>query len=122
MAAAQAAAFWQSLREQTDAFFAGPEPLWRVAVPSVAPSLRLPGRQMLEWGGGLRWLKSSAEPQVIREAAQRARGHATLFRAERRVGEAFSPLDTVQMRLHRELKASFDPAGIFNPGRLYAQL
>ena len=59
---------------------------------------------------------------MIREAAQRARGHATLFRAERRAGEAFSPLDPVQMRLHRELKAAFDPAGILNPGRLYAEL
>jgi glycolate oxidase FAD binding subunit len=120
--AGQVAPFWRDVREQTHAFFAGPEPLWRIAVPSVAPALRLPGRQLIEWGGGLRWLKSDAEAQVVREAAQRARGHATLFRAERRVGEAFSALDAVQMRLHRELKATFDPAGIFNPGRLYASL
>jgi glycolate oxidase FAD binding subunit len=58
----------------------------------------------------------------MREAASRARGHATLFRAERRAGEAFSPLGEVQMRVHRELKAVFDPAGILNPGRLYAAL
>jgi glycolate oxidase FAD binding subunit len=119
---AQAAAFWQGVREQSDPFFAGEEPLWRVAVPPATPPLRLPGRQMIEWGGGLRWLKSGAEAAVVREAAQRARGHATLFRAERRSGEAFSPLEPVQMRLHRELKATFDPAGILNPGRLYAQL
>ena len=122
VAAAQGARFWEAVREQTDPFFSGPEALWRVAVPSVAPPLRLPGRQMIEWGGGLRWLKSDADAQVVREAAQRARGHATLFRAERRTGEAFTPLDAVQMRLHRELKATFDPAGIFNPGRLYATL
>jgi len=36
--------------------------------------------------------------------------------------EAFSPLDPIQMRLHRDLKAAFDPAGILNPGRVYAQL
>ena len=118
----QAAAFWQGIREHSDPFFAGEEPLWRIAVPPAAAPLRLPARQMIEWSGGLRWLKSTADPQVIREAAQRARGHATLFRAERRSGEAFSPLDPVQMRLHRELKAAFDPAGILNPGRLYAQL
>jgi glycolate oxidase FAD binding subunit len=118
----QAAAFWQGVREQSDPFFAGAEPLWRVAVPPATPPLRLPGRQMVEWGGGVRWLKSDADTQVVREAAQRARGHATLFRAERRSGEAFSPLDPLQMRLHRELKAAFDPAGILNPGRLYAQL
>jgi glycolate oxidase FAD binding subunit len=28
----------------------------------------------------------------------------------------------VQMRLHRGLKASFDPQGIFNPGRMYPEL
>ena len=122
VSADRAAAFWEGMREQSDPFFSGDEPLWRIAVPPAAPPLRLPGRQLIEWGGGLRWLKSPAEARVIREAAQRARGHATLFRAERRVGEAFSPLDEVQMRLHRELKAAFDPAGIFNPGRLYAQL
>jgi glycolate oxidase FAD binding subunit len=122
VAGAQAAAFWAGVREQTDPFFAGDEPLWRIAVPPATPPLRLPGRQMIEWGGGLRWLKSAAEPQVVREAASRARGHATLFRAERRSGEAFSPLGEVQMRLHRSLKAAFDPAGILNPGRLYAQL
>ena len=122
LADAQAAAFWAGVREQTDAFFAGEEPLWRISVPPATPPLRLPGRQMIEWGGGLRWLKSTAEPRVVREAASRARGHATLFRAERRAGEAFSPLDAAQMRLHRSLKAAFDPAGILNPGRLYAQL
>ena len=60
---AQAAAFWAGVREQTDAFFAGAEPLWRLAVPPATPPLRLPGRQLIEWGGGLRWLKSDAEPQ-----------------------------------------------------------
>jgi glycolate oxidase FAD binding subunit len=120
--APQAAAFWQGVREQSDVFFAGGGPLWRLAVPSAAPPLRLPGRQLMEWGGALRWLKSDEPPQAMREAASRARGHATLFRAERRAGEAFSSLGEVQMRLHRELKAVFDPAGIFNPGRLYAAL
>jgi glycolate oxidase FAD binding subunit len=28
----------------------------------------------------------------------------------------------VVMRLHRDLKAAFDPAGILNPGRMYAEL
>jgi len=26
------------------------------------------------------------------------------------------------MKLHRNLKQAFDPAGIFNPGRMYSQL
>ena len=116
----QGEAFWTRIREQTAPFFGGPEPLWRIAVPPPTAPLGLAGSQLIEWGGGLRWLKSDATPHTLREAAQRARGHATLFRAADKPAAAFAPLDPVLMRLHRELKAAFDPAGIFNPGRLYA--
>ncbi|HEX7052453.1 MAG TPA: glycolate oxidase subunit GlcE [Burkholderiales bacterium] len=119
---AEAGAFWQGVREHADPFFAGPQPLWRLAVPSATPPLALAGRQMIEWGGAQRWLKSDAPAQEIREAAQRAGGHATLFRAADKSAGAFAPLDAVLARLHRALKAEFDPAGILNPGRLYAEL
>ncbi len=118
----QASAFWNALREHADPFFAGPEPLWRIAVPPVAAPFSLPGRQLLEWNGALRWLKSTAAAQAVREAAKRAQGHATLFRAVDKSSGAFAPLEPVLMRLHRNLKAAFDPAGILNPGRLYAEL
>jgi glycolate oxidase FAD binding subunit len=118
----QAALLWSAIREQTAPFFGGPEPLWRIAVPPVTPPLSLGGKQLIEWGGGLRWLKSDATPHTVREAAQRAKGHATLFRAADRPTAAFAPLDPVVMRVHRDLKAAFDPAGIFNPGRLYAEM
>jgi glycolate dehydrogenase FAD-binding subunit len=114
--------FWAALREQTHAFFEGPEPLWRVAVSSAAAPLGLPGRQLIEWGGAQRWLKSAAATGPMREAAKRAGGHATLFRSSGTAAEVFTPLDPVLMRLHRELKKAFDPAGILNPGRLYAEL
>jgi glycolate oxidase FAD binding subunit len=55
----------------------------------------------------------------VRAAAERAGGHATLFRAAEKAAGAFAPLSQALLRLHRELKAAFDPAGIFNPGRLY---
>jgi glycolate oxidase FAD binding subunit len=119
---AQASAFWNALREHADPFFSGPEPLWRIAVPPVTAPFSLPGRQLLEWNGALRWLKSSAAAQAVREAAKRAQGHATLFRAADKASGAFAPLEPVLMRLHRNLKAAFDPAGILNPGRLYAEL
>ncbi|MFP4496105.1 MAG: FAD-linked oxidase C-terminal domain-containing protein [Halochromatium sp.] len=31
----------------------------------------------------------------------------------------FAPLSPVVLRLHRNLQQAFDPAGLFNPGRLY---
>lgn len=114
-------AFWRTVREQTHAFFAGAENLWRVALPSTSPALALPGAQLVEWNGGLRWLRSGAAAEV-RPAAARAGGHATLFRAPDKSAGAFTPLDPVLARLHRALKEAFDPAGIFNPGRMYAEL
>lgn len=120
-AAGQADAFWVAIREHRHGFFAGPEPLWRIAVPSATPPLELPGAQMIEWGGGLRWLRSEAGPRTVRDVAQRAKGHATMFRAADRSTGAFTPLEPSVMRLHRELKAAFDPAGILNPGRLYPE-
>jgi glycolate oxidase FAD binding subunit len=117
----EADAFWRGIREQSDAFFAGPEPLWRIAAPSAAAPLALPGRQLVEWGGGLRWLKSNAPAQAVRDAAKHANGHATLFRAAEKPGGVFSPLEPAVARLHRALKAAFDPAGILNPGRLYEE-
>jgi glycolate oxidase FAD binding subunit len=116
------AELWASLREQTAPFFAGPEPLWRLSVPAPTPPLELPGRQLVEWGGALRWLKSSAPADAIRTAASGAGGHATLFRAADKSAGAFAALDAVKLRLHRELKSTFDPAGIFNPARLYPEL
>jgi glycolate oxidase FAD binding subunit len=70
----------------------------------------------------LRWLASSAPAGEVREAARRAGGHATLFRAADKSAGAFAPLEPLVARLHRDLKRTFDPAGIFNPGRLYPEL
>jgi glycolate oxidase FAD binding subunit len=39
-----------------------------------------------------------------------------------RTDAVFAPLNPVLMRIHRALKQAFDPAGIFNPGRLYQGL
>jgi glycolate oxidase FAD binding subunit len=117
---AEQASLWSELREQAHPFFAGAEPLWRVSLPSAAAPLQLPGRQLIEWGGALRWLKSDASSAAVRDAAVRKGGHATLFRAADKSAGAFASLDPVNARLHKALKAAFDPAGILNPGRLYA--
>ena len=112
---------WGAIREHSHPFFAAPAPLWRIALPPVAAPLALPGVQLLEWGGALRWLLSDAPPQSVREAARRAGGHATLFRARDKSAGAFAPLAPMVARLHRSLKAAFDPAGILNPGRMYPE-
>lgn len=111
--------FWTGVREHSDAFFAGDAPLWRLSLPSSAPPLELPGEPLFEWGGALRWLRTQAAAATVREAAARAGGHATLFRGGDKAAGVFAPLAPALARLHRELKAAFDPAGVVNPGRLY---
>jgi len=119
---AQAAQFWSDIREQRASFFAGDQPLWRLSVKPTTPPLDLAGPQLFEWGGALRWLRSDADAKTIREASARAGGHATLFRSTSKAVGAFHPLSPGLARIHRRLKEAFDPAGIFNPGRLYPDL
>jgi glycolate oxidase FAD binding subunit len=111
--------FWAGIREQADAFFGGDEPLWRLSVPSTTPPLALEGRELVEWGGALRWLKSRAEARTIREAAARAGGHAALFRGGDKSAGVFHPLAPALARIHQRLKAEFDPHGVLNRGRMY---
>jgi glycolate oxidase FAD binding subunit len=121
--------WWDSIRDQRHEFFAFSaeelargECLWRLSVPAKTLPLALAGRQLIEWGGALRWWRSSAPPATMRAAAAEAGGHAGLVRALDKGAGAFAPLSAPLLRIHRELKAAFDPAGIFNPGRLYAGL
>jgi glycolate oxidase FAD binding subunit len=122
VAPGEAARFWADIREQTDPFFQDDGPLWRLAVPSATPPLGLPGRQLVEWGGGLRWLKTGADARTVRERAARAGGHATLFRGGDKAVGVFQPLAPAVATIHRRLKAEFDPHGVFNRGRMYADL
>ncbi|WP_305821072.1 glycolate oxidase subunit GlcE [Massilia brevitalea] len=118
------AAFWASLREQQQAFFAGDgdgdAALWRLSLPSTTGAVVLKGEQLIEWGGAQRWLRAGSEAaQAIRATVKAAGGHATLFRGgDKHVG-VFQPLAPAVARIHERLKASFDPAHIFNPGRMY---
>jgi glycolate oxidase FAD binding subunit len=115
----RAARFWAGIREQTDPFFSGAAPLWRLAVPSTAPPLALEGRGLVEWGGSLRWLKSDAEARTVRDAVARVGGHATLFRGGDKAVGVFHPLASAVATIHKRLKAEFDPRGILNRGRMY---
>jgi len=117
-----ASAFWPQLREQLHSFFAGDAPLWRISVPTTAAALALGDEQLIEWGGALRWLRTQRPASELRARAAALGGHATLFRGGDRSQGVFTPLTPALAAIHRRLKSEFDPAGIFNPGRMYAEL
>jgi glycolate oxidase FAD binding subunit len=124
-----AASWWRSARDQTREFFsldagvlARGECLWRLSLPPNTGPVRLPGRQFIEWHGAQRWWRTPAAAGVVRAVADQAGGHATLIRGADKSGGVFTPVGGALLRVHRALKQSFDPDGVFNRGRLYAEL
>ena len=132
---ATVAADWQALRNQnshTLDFFKlqGDECLWRLSVPDSAPDLQF-GETLVEWHGAQRWVKLSYNEAVrIRDTVNKLDGNAILFIANEEINTpatmiyrvVFNPLKAPLDRIHRELKRQFDPAGIFNRGRMFADM
>ncbi|OED39796.1 glycolate oxidase subunit GlcE [Chromatiales bacterium (ex Bugula neritina AB1)] len=120
------AGFWEDLREhRLDFFKPAAAPLWRISVPPLTPPLDLSGECFYDWAGMQRWLFSEDSAGTIRQKAASAGGHAQLFRASDELKAQTSvthpPGDQI-MNLHRKIKNEFDPAGLFNRNRLYADL
>jgi glycolate oxidase FAD binding subunit len=113
--------FWAGLRDHRAGFFSSTEPLWRLSVPSTTPALQLNMPQWMEWGGGLRWVRSvrgATDINALRSKVEAVGGHVTLFRhGDKSVG-VFHPLQPVLGKIHRNLKAAFDPENILNSGRM----
>lgn len=114
-------AYWRALNEHRLEFFTDGRPLWRLSLPVSTAALDLPGDQLIDWAGAQRWLKSDASGSEIRRIVSAAGGHATCF--SHGVDDSpFQPLATPLLRYHRQLKAQLDPHGVFNPGRMYAEI
>jgi glycolate oxidase FAD binding subunit len=127
-------ALWRDIRDAAP--FAGTnEAVWRLSLsPTNGPKATAAiagtitqARWFYDWGGGLVWLAAPAEGDAgaaaIRAAIRPLGGHATLVRAPdplRAAVDVFEPLQEPLMRVTAGIKQSFDPAGIFEPGRMYA--
>ena len=115
--------FWTGIREQTDPWFAGT--LAAVAALGEVHHASPAGSGRNAHRVGRRTALAADRTLIratVRDAARAAGGHATLFRGGDRSPGAFHPLPEGLMAIHRRLKRAFDPAGILNPGRLYADL
>jgi glycolate oxidase FAD binding subunit len=127
-------ALWASIRDCVPLAEPRDAAIWRLSLkPSDAPGIfaaihtALPAlRHFYDWGGGLLWLAvpqiEDAGASVIR-AAMGGRGHATLVRAAdavRAVVPVFEPEAAPIAALSQRIKASFDPRGVINSGRMVA--
>jgi glycolate oxidase FAD binding subunit len=129
--------FWGELRRLSVLPYGGQTYLWKLSTtPKVAPALVNAIRRhmddvevMYDWSGGLLWLEIPASADAgaadIRRALATHGGYGTLIRADASVRETvdvFQPMSPVVERLSRGLKNAFDPAAVFNPGRMYATI
>jgi glycolate oxidase FAD binding subunit len=134
----QAQKLWRDVRDVLPLAEPRASAIWRLSVaptrgPAVVAAIkqRLPARYFYDWGGGLIWLAVEADGdaaatsvrEALAEAAGPESGHATLIRAPedvRRRVNVFQPLAAPLMQISENIKASFDPDHIVNPGRMYA--
>jgi glycolate oxidase FAD binding subunit len=136
-----AEALWRAIRDVAPLVAPPEASIWRLSVqPTRAPKFvdlllkQCAARYYYDWGGGLVWLAVAASGDAgaggIRAALAEAGngqsiGHATLVRAPddvRRRIEVFAPLAAPLLKLTKNIKASFDPDGILNPGRMYPDI
>jgi glycolate oxidase FAD binding subunit len=129
-------ALWQSVRDAAVLSGSSERAIWRVSTePTRGPDLAghlartIDAQWFYDWGGGLVWISTpvngDAGAAAIRSATRVFGGHATLVRAPAEIRaqvDVFEPQADPVMALTRGIKASFDPAGILNPGRMYAGL
>jgi glycolate oxidase FAD binding subunit len=130
-------AFWRAVRDVAPFAAAGPagrHDIWRISTAplggaEVGRTLVAKARAeiMYDWAGGLVWAalpaSDDAGASLVRTAAAAAGGHATLIRAPAAVRASvavFTPEPAGLAALTKRLRASFDPQGVLNAGRMWA--
>lgn len=114
-------AFWQSINEQTHAYFTPPSDahaLWRAVLPTAVDGLLVhPEAGLSLWGGALRWLWLTDDVVARFKAAG---GHAVCYRqaATSVVYDLTNGVDADVRVLQNAVKTQFDALNIFNRNRL----
>jgi glycolate oxidase FAD binding subunit len=100
--------------------------VWRVALPPTeAPRVTQaldPKLWLGDLAGGMLWIAATAADATrIRAIAAKHDGHAMLLRASPQSRAAlgyYAPQPAALAAMARNVKAAFDPLGLFNPARL----
>ena len=125
--------FWGEVRDVAPLKAAPDAVVWKISCPPTeGPAIltrikaeRPEARAFYDWSGGLIWLalppSDDADHRIVRGALGATGGHATLIRAPEAVRVAvpvFQPQSAALIALAARVKESFDPKGLFNPGRM----
>ena len=126
-------AFWREVRDAAPLDAGVDGIVWRLSCPpSEGPAIvsrirthRPELKVLYDWSGGLIWLalpaSADADHATVRAALGATGGHATLIRAPAAMRAAvpvFQPQSPALAALAQRVKESFDPKGLFNPGRM----
>jgi glycolate oxidase FAD binding subunit len=123
-------AAWRAIRDAAVLPAEPTDAIWRISVrPSQGPTILAATpttRGYLDWGGGLVLLAgpaTEAAHAAITAATKQAGGVWTLLRAPdslRAAVDVVPPEPPALTKITRRVKATMDPKGILNPGRIYA--
>jgi glycolate oxidase FAD binding subunit len=113
---------WDQLKEHSLEFFDPSQPLTRISLPPASADLPGDWAQLIEWGGAQRWISGEVDIAALRLEAEARGGSVCAFQRHGDQVAAFHPLPAAMLKLQRNIKSTFDPAGIFNPGRIYPGL
>jgi glycolate oxidase FAD binding subunit len=124
---------WREVRDAAVLKAASDATVWKISCPptegaAVAARIKAQRPQahaVYDWSGGLIWValpaSDDADHALVRGALGSAGGHATLIRAPESVRAhvaVFHPQPAPLAALAARVKESFDPKGLFNPGRM----
>jgi len=129
----EAQTYWDSVRDQTHAFFSNPSAqdasLWRISLPLKALKLGPPSlgpHAFTEWLGALHWIWANEDQaKRLQQEVSRLGGSMNLWRAGPGLEECAglktfnSLVEPNVLALQHELQRAFDPAGVFNTGRAH---
>ena len=116
------AEFWSGLREQTLPFFGGNQDLWQFSVRPNSPHVLSQDDWLIDWGGAQRWLAGRHDRDELDAIAAQSGGEVSHVRGGDRKSEVLPSIVGIKRELLVRMKQAFDPAGVFNPGRLYSWL
>jgi glycolate oxidase FAD binding subunit len=121
---------WREVRDAAPLDAAPDDIVWRIScAPTDGPAIvtrlkaaRPTAKAFYDWSGGLIWLAlppaADGDHLLVRDGL---RGHAMLIRAPEAVRASvpvFQPQAPALAALSARVKGSFDPRGLFNPGRM----
>lgn len=112
-------ALWENIRDHQHPFFTARkdgEALWKLAVPHGKDYPLTKGKEVCEWRGEIIWSKDNDKSMQQRRAGM----DAVLFYKGNKDESTFPPPPPPIMQIHKRLKNAFDPGGVFNRGRMFA--